>query len=67
VVLETVLIPSAMKNKSEKTKIQVADKSPERLKRLKALNKRLRGSMPNFMTQEELRKMREDDKMESSR
>jgi hypothetical protein len=56
-----------MKNKSEKTKIQVADKSPERLKRLKALNKRLRGSMPNFMTQEELRKMREDDKMESSR
>jgi len=39
-------------------------KSPERLKRLKALSERLRGSLPNFMTQEDLRKMREDDKWE---
>jgi hypothetical protein len=32
------------------------------LKRLKALNERGRGSMPSFMTQEDLRNMREDGK-----
>jgi hypothetical protein len=37
----------------------------ERLKRLKELNERVRGSMPNFMTQEDLRKMREDEKWET--
>jgi hypothetical protein len=43
-----------MKNKSGKFKYP----SPERLKRLKELSERLRGSLPNFMTQEDLRKMR---------
>ncbi|HZF01168.1 MAG TPA: hypothetical protein VE344_04660 [Methylomirabilota bacterium] len=54
-----------MKNKSEKIKRPVSDKSPERLKRLKELSERLRGSLPNFMTQEDLRKMREDKKWET--
>jgi hypothetical protein len=53
-----------MTNKSEQIKRPLADKSPERLKRLKALSERLHGSLPNFMTQEDLRKMREDDKWE---
>ena len=47
-----------MKNKSEKIK----KPSPERLKRLKELNARLRGQFKDFMTQDDLRKMREDDK-----
>jgi hypothetical protein len=51
-----------MKNKSKQIKPPVADKSPEKLARLKALNERLRGKFKNFMTQEDLRKMREDDK-----
>jgi hypothetical protein len=51
-----------MKNKSEKIKRP----SPERLKRLKELSERLRGSLPNFMTQEDLRKMREDHKWEAN-
>ena len=34
----------------------------KRLKRLKALNERGRGALPDFMTQEDLRKMREDRK-----
>lgn len=42
--------------------IPQADKSPERLKRLKALNERVRGKFKYFMTQKDLRKMREDDK-----
>ncbi len=53
-----------MKSKSKQIKRPVADKSPERLQRLKALNERLRGKFKNFMTQEDLRKMREDDKWE---
>jgi AbrB family looped-hinge helix DNA binding protein len=42
--------------------IPQADKNPERLKRLKVLNERVRGKFKYFMTQEYLRKMREDDK-----
>ncbi len=53
-----------MKSKSKQIKRPVADKSPERLQRLKALNERLRGKFKNFMTQEDLKKMREDDKWE---
>ena len=53
-----------MKNKSKQIKCPVADKSPERLKRLKALSERIHGKFKNFMTQEDLRKMREDDKWE---
>jgi hypothetical protein len=51
-----------MKNKSKQIKPPVTDKSPAKLARLKALNERLRGKFKNFMTQEDLRKMREDDK-----
>jgi hypothetical protein len=36
-------------------------------RRLAALAKRLQGSMPNFMTQEELRQRREDTKWEQRR
>ena len=54
-----------MKSKPKQIKRPVTDKSPERLKQLKELNERLRGSMPNFMTQEDLRKMREDEKWET--
>jgi hypothetical protein len=50
-----------MRKISEQIKRPVADKSPEHLKRLKALNERVHGK---FMTQEDLRKMREDDKWE---
>jgi len=39
--------------------------TPEKLKRLKALNERLHGSLPNFMTQEDLKIMREDAKWEA--
>ena len=54
-----------MKNKSEQIKRPLTDKSPERLKRLKALNERVRGKFKNFMTQADLRKMREDEKWET--
>jgi hypothetical protein len=47
---------------SKQVKRPVADKSPERLKRLKALNERVRGQFRDFMTQEDLRKMHEDSK-----
>jgi hypothetical protein len=54
-----------MKKKSQQIKRPAADVSPERLKRLKALNERVRGQFRDFMTQEDLRKMREDRKWES--
>jgi hypothetical protein len=54
-----------MKNKSKQIKPLVADKSPEKLERLKVLNERIRGKFKNFMTQEDLRKMREDDKLKA--
>ena len=38
------------------------DKSPAKLKRLKALNTRVRGTFKDFMTQEDLKIMREDAK-----
>jgi hypothetical protein len=53
-----------MTSKSKQIKPLVADKSPVKLARLKALNKRLRGKFKNFMTQEDLRKMRGDTKWE---
>ncbi|MGB8371056.1 MAG: hypothetical protein ACLPYZ_08400 [Limisphaerales bacterium] len=43
----------------------IGDKSPERLARLKALNERVHGKFKNFMSQEDLRKMREEDKWEA--
>jgi hypothetical protein len=54
-----------MKNKSEQIKRPLGDKSPERLKRLKELNERVRGQFRDFMTQEDLRKMREDRKWDA--
>ena len=54
-----------MKNKSKQTKPRVVDKSPEKLARLKALSERVHGKFKNFMTKEDLRKMREEDKWEA--
>jgi len=51
-----------MKNKSKQIKPLVADKSPEKLARLKALSERVHGKFKNFMTQEDSRKMRDEDK-----
>ena len=51
-----------MNNKSKQIKSLAADKSPEKLARLKALSERIHGKFKNFMTQEDLRKMRDDDK-----
>ncbi len=51
-----------MKNKLNQIKPLVADKSPEKLARLKALSERVHGKFKNFMTLEDLRKMREEDK-----
>ncbi len=45
-------------------KIRKTDKSCGRLAQLKALAERLHGSGPNFMTLEDLMKMREMDKPE---
>jgi hypothetical protein len=47
-----------MKTTSKQIKRPVADKNAERLKRLKALSERLHGKLKNFMTQDDLRKMR---------
>jgi hypothetical protein len=56
-----------MKSKSKSAKRPVVDKSPARLKRLAALSERLHGSFKDFMTQEDLKVMREDAKWESSK
>ena len=55
-----------MKKKSEPIYRPMVDKSPERLKRPKDLNERVRGQFRDFMTQEDLRKMREDDKWQTT-
>jgi ribosomal protein S17 len=55
-----------VKNTAKQAKHPVADKSPERLKRLKALDKRIRGKFKDFMTQKDLRKMREDKKWQTA-
>jgi len=54
-----------MKNKPKQTKPLLVDKSPEKLARLKALSERVHGKFKNFMTQEDLRKMRKEDKWEA--
>ena len=48
-----------MKNKSKQTNRPA---KTEKLKRLKALNERVRGSFKNFMTQEDLKITRGDTK-----
>jgi hypothetical protein len=52
----------ALKNKSKQIKRPLAGTSPERLKRLKALNARVKGTFVDFITQEDLKTMREDAK-----
>jgi hypothetical protein len=51
-----------VKNKPKQVISSAAGKSPEKLARLKALSERVHGKFRNFMTQEDLRKMREEDK-----
>ena len=60
-------LEEAMKFTGAKTKRDAVVNAVEdfnRRHRLAALAKRLRGSMPNFMTQEDLQVMREDHKWE---
>ena len=60
-------LEEAMKFTGAKTKRDAVVNVVEdfnRRHRLAALAKRLRGSMPNFMTQEDLQVMREDHKWE---
>ena len=54
-----------MNNKSKQVKRPVADKNPEKLARLKALSERVHGKFKNFISQENLRKMRDEDKWEA--
>ncbi|MBP7826112.1 MAG: type II toxin-antitoxin system VapB family antitoxin [Verrucomicrobia bacterium] len=61
-------LKEAMKFTGAKTKREAVVTAVEdfnRRHRLAALAKRLRGSMPNFMTQAELQAMREDSKWEA--
>jgi hypothetical protein len=51
-----------VKNKPKQVISPAAGKSPEKLARLKALSERVHGKFRNFMTQEDLREMREEDK-----
>jgi hypothetical protein len=48
-----------LKNKFKRAKSLVVNKSLEKLARLKLLSERLQGKCPDFMTLEDLRKMRE--------
>ena len=71
----TIDIPSkvlaeAIRHTGAKTKREAVVGAMEdynRRHRLAALAKRLRGSMPNFMTQEDLKIMREDRKWEAAK
>ena len=63
-------LEEAMKVTGAKTKRDAVVSAVEdfnRRHRLAALAKRLRGSMPNFMTQEDLQVMREDHKWEAKK
>ena len=64
-----VALAEAMKFTGAKTKRDAVVSAVEdfnRRHRLAALAKRLRGSMPNFMTQADLKAMREDRKWEKA-
>jgi Arc/MetJ family transcription regulator len=64
------LMAEAMKFTGAKTKREAVVGAVEdfnRRHRLAALAKRLHGSMPNFMTQDDLKKMREDRKWEATK
>jgi hypothetical protein len=51
-----------LKNKPQQIKGPVARSGSNKLARLKCLSERLQGKCPNFLTREELRKMRDHDK-----
>jgi Arc/MetJ family transcription regulator len=53
--------------KTKKDAILTAVEQFNRRKRLEDLSERLHGSMPDFMTQEDLRIMREDSKWEKKK
>jgi len=62
------VLAEAIRHTGAKTKreaILTAVQQFNRRKRLEALAERLHGSMPNFMTQEDLKIMREDAKWEA--
>ncbi|MBM3835256.1 MAG: DUF2191 domain-containing protein [Verrucomicrobia bacterium] len=63
------LLREAIKHTGAKTKrhaIVTAIEEFNRRRRLEKLAERLHGSCPDFMTQEDLRRMREDHKWESA-
>ena len=65
-----IALEEAMKFTGAKTKRDAVVSAVEdfnRRHRLAALAKRLRGSMPNFMSQEDLQAMREDHKWETKK
>lgn len=64
------VLQEAIKHTGAKTKkeaILTAVEQFNRRKRLERLSERLHGSMPNLMTQEELKVMREDAKWETAK
>jgi Arc/MetJ family transcription regulator len=64
------VLAETIKHTGAKTKREAVVSAVEdfnRRHRLAALAKRLHGSMPNFMTQEDLKIMREDRKGETSK
>ncbi|HZV36589.1 MAG TPA: DUF2191 domain-containing protein [Verrucomicrobiae bacterium] len=66
--IPTKELNQAIKNTGAKTRgeaILIAVQKYNKLQRLKALSERLQGSCPDFMTQEDLKIMREDAKWEA--
>jgi Arc/MetJ family transcription regulator len=53
--------------KTKKDAILTAVEKYNKRQRLEALAERLHGSMPNFMTQDDLKTMREDSKWEAAK
>jgi Arc/MetJ family transcription regulator len=63
-------LKEAIKHTGAKTKrdaVVTAVEEFNRRRRLEEMAQRLHGSMPNFMTQHDLKKMREDDKWEKAK
>jgi Arc/MetJ family transcription regulator len=64
------VLKEVMRHTGAKTKRDAVVTAVERFnkrKRLEALNARVRGSFKNFMTQEDLKEMREDKKWETGK
>ena len=63
-------LKEAIKHTGAKTKrdaVVTAVEEFNRRRRLEDMAQRLHGSMPNFMTQQDLKTMRQDDKWEKSK